>query len=131
MPHITTSLNLLDGLATPVARSFVPQKLGMDNSRFAYKVLPARMSWVLLDVIWSDSTDKRPTVRQDLKVEFPIVRQVNGVDTRAAVGRATVTFVIPDEMTEAEVKDMRKFLMSALDQSALQAGIFTREPIWG
>lgn len=131
MPHITAPLSLMDALATPVARSFAPQKLGMDASRFAYKVNPARLSWILLDVNWSDSTDKRPTVRQELKLEFPIVRVVNGVDTRVAVGRATTTFVLPDEMTEQEVKDMRSYLIGAMSQSAITAGIYSREPIWG
>lgn len=131
MPHITASIMLSDGLTTPVPRAFLPQSLGMDLSRFAYKKILPKFGWVFADVKWSDSTPKRPTVRQEIAIEFPIVRTVAGVDTKVSTARAYTTFVIPDEMTEDEIKDMRAFLMSAQTNTAIYAGSVSREPIWG
>lgn len=132
MPHITSAFTINDGQATPVARSFAPQLMGMELSRFAYKKIPAKPGWIFLDVKWSDSTPKRPTVRQEISIELPILRTVNSVpDTKVAVARAITTFVIPDEMTEDEVKDLRAFLLGALNISSLTSGVTTREPIWG
>lgn len=131
MPHITAPLVLSDGLATPIGRSFAPQQIGMDLSRFAFKKIPAKFGWVFFDVKWSDSTPKRPTVRQEVATEFPIVRAVAGVDTRTSIGRVVTTFVIPDDMTEDEVKDMRAFHLAGLSQTAVFNGVLLREPIWG
>lgn len=131
MPHITTAIALGDGLATPVNRSFAPQALGMDLSRFAYKKNTSKFGWVFLDVKWSDSTPKRPTVRQEVAIEFPVVRTVAGVDTKVSVGRAYTTYVIPDEMTADEVKDMRAFMINSQLNASIYAGVTDREPIWG
>lgn len=131
MPQITGALPLNDGLATPVARSFVPQMIGSDHSRFAYKVSTIKPTWVTFDVKWSDSTPKRPTVRQELATELPIVRVINAVPTRISTARAITTYVIPDDMTEAEAKDLRAFHISGLSHSAVAVGITIREPFWG
>lgn len=131
MPHITAAIPLNDGLSTPVARSFAPQLMGMDLSRFAYKKGVPKFTWVFLDVKWSDSTPKRPTVRQEVATEFPIIRNIGGVDTKVSVGRAITTFIIPDEMTDDEIKDLRAFQLSALSHGAVTSGILGREPIWG
>lgn len=131
MPHITTAISLSDGQATPVARSFTPQSLGMTLSRFAYKKIAAKFGWVFFDVKWSDSTPKRPTVRQEISIEMPIVRPVAGVDTKVSTARAFTTFVIPDEMTEDEIKDMRAFLIAAQSNGNISVGSTQREPLWG
>lgn len=131
MPQVTGALSLNDGLTTPVARSFVPQMVGSDHSRFAYKVQTAKPSWITFDVKWSDSTPKRPTVRQELATEFPIMRAVNAVPTRVGAARAITTYIIPDDMTETEVKDLRAFHINGLSNASMASGVTVREPLWG
>lgn len=129
MPHITSGFTIADGLAT--VRTFAPQSIGMDHSRFAYKRLTQKFTWVTLDVKWSDSTPKRPTVRQEVATDFPVIRAVSGVDTKIGAGRAITTYIIPDEMTEDEVKDLRAFHINALGIAVIASGTTQREPIWG
>lgn len=131
MPHITAAMSLNDGLATPVPRSFAPQQLGMELSRFSYKKIQPKFGWVNADIKWSDSTPKRPTVRQEISIEFPIVRNLAGVDTRQSVARAILTYVIPDDMTEDEVKDLRAFMTNLNNRTDVTVGTTLREPFWG
>jgi hypothetical protein len=133
MPNITAPISLSDGLATPVARSFVPNRVDPELSRFFYKVLPLRASWVSLEVKWSDSSPKRPTVRQDLTIDYPLIRNnaTTGLDELRATARAFVNFVIPDDMLDQEIKDLRAFTVNAINNASIQAGIVSREPLWG
>lgn len=133
MPNITAPLSLNDGLATPVARSFVPNRVDPELSRFYYKTTALRASWTTLEVKWSDSTPKRPTVRQELSVGFPIIRPsaVTSLDELVADGRAFVTFVIPDQMSDQEIKDLRAFTVNAINNASIAAGTVSREPLWG
>lgn len=133
MPHITGALSINDGLTTPVLRTFSPRKLGMESSLFAYpRVAGApKEQLVTFQVDWSDSSVKRPTVRQGITTVFPIIRSVNGVDTVVDTARAVTTFVIPDSMTEAEAKDLNAFHHNGSQQTVILPGRTTREPIWG
>lgn len=133
MAHVTGPLSISDGLATPVSRSFEPRKLDAAASTFVYKraTTDSREKWVSLGVLWSDSTVKRPTVRQEVSIEFPVLRDVAGVSTVVAIGRAVVTFVVPDVMTEDEVKDMRAFTLNGTSNASISLGTIKREPIFG
>lgn len=131
MPNITAPITLFDGLATPVTRSFVPYRVAPELATFYYKVNVMRSAWIGLDVKWSDSSAKRPTTRQEISLDYPLVRNVAGVDTIVANGRAIVTFVIPDQMTDQEIKDLRAFTQGSLGNAAITAGTVNREPLYG
>lgn len=133
MAHITGNISISDGLATPVARAFVPKMLGVDHSVFAY--IPAaalsRKEWITYSVDFSDSSAKRSTLRQKQSVMLPIVRNINGVQTVIATARAELTFILPDEASAAEASDLYAFMRNGMAEPAFKNGVTLREPIFG
>lgn len=133
MPHITSSMTVADGTeAGPVNRTFNPREVSIPASSFAYvrTAGEGRDKWVFCNVRWSDSTIKRPTLRQETETVFPVIRSVNGVDTVVATGRAVTTYVVPDAMTSVEVRDMFYLHRNFGGGSSVAAGVLSREPLW-
>lgn len=133
MPHITAALSLLDGQATPVARSFVPRVMGVNESIFRYARTAGDTpdKTVNLKVNWSESSPKRPTTRQAIEIAYPVLRTVNGIITVVDTGRVQCLNIIPDSMTDLEIADMIYFAKNAQFNAAIYAGSVQREPIWG
>lgn len=131
MPHITAPLSIVDSI--PTARSFAPRKLGIEESAFYYARtvgdVPAQQ--IGLNVKWSDSTPKRPTVRQVIELTWPVLRTVNSLQTTVDTARGQVSFVIPDSMTEAEATDMIAFMSNSIVNANIKLGVTKREPLWG
>lgn len=134
MPHVTAAVALFDGTGgTGTSRSFAPRKMGFGTGTFSYPrdVTDTPVKQVSIDVAYSESTPKRPTTRTNFECTYPILRDVAGVRTINSIGRASATFIVPDEMTEVEAGEMLAYLTNAILTSTFKVSVTKREPIWG
>lgn len=129
MPAIA-SISLNDSTAT--ARAFVPKSGSPAYTKFEYAKYPdLRGGNPFIEVTWSDSSSKRKTVKQGLKVTVPLVRPIAAVNT--VIGAALYSggsFTIPDDATAVEVADLHAFVRNALANAAIQAGVINRDPLY-
>lgn len=129
--QITAPLTINNGAATPVAKTFSPERVGSDTSVFAERSAPASAGFTRLTVGFSAANGKRATNRVDIKLDFPVLSTVNGVSSVAYTGRFQGYFVIPDVMTSAERADLAAYVANALDVTAIRATVKDLDPIWG
>jgi len=130
MSQITAPLSILDGLATPVARSFAPMRVAPDQSVFAEKTSPVSAGYKLLKVGLSSASASRPTNRVDVELQFPVVSTVNGISTVAYTGLFKGYFVLPYVMTSAERADLVAFVANALDNTQIRGVIKDLDPLY-
>jgi hypothetical protein len=130
MAQITGSLTINNGEATPVAKSFAPERVAPDLSVFAEKTADVSAGYKRLSVGFSPANSKRATNRVDMKLDFPVLQTVDGVSTVAYVGRFQGYFVIPDVMTAAQRADLRAFVANALDDATVKAVIKDLDPMY-
>ncbi len=130
MSQITGPLSILNGAATPVAKSFAPERVSPDLSSFTERSAAVSAGFPRLTVGYSPASGKRTTNRIDLKMDLPILSTVNGVSTVAYVGRFQGYFVIPDVMTAAERADLRAFVANALDNAQVLGVVKDLDPLY-
>lgn len=130
MSQVTGPLSILDGAATPVAKSFAPERVAPENSTFTERTAPVSAGFPRLSVAFSPASAKRNTNRVDVSLDLPVLQTINGVSSVAYVGRFKGYFVIPDTMTALERADLRAFVANALDNSQIQAMIKDLDPLY-
>jgi len=130
MSQITGPLSINNGAATPVAKSFAPERVSPDLSTFTERTAAVSAGFSRLSVGYSPASSKRTTNRVDVKLDFPVLSTVNGVSTVAYVGRFSGYFVIPDTMTAAERADLRAFVANALDNTAVMGVVKDLDPLY-
>lgn len=130
MSQITGPLTINNGAATPVAKSFAPERVAPDNSVFTERSAAVSAGFTRLSVRYSPASSKRATNRVDVDLDLPVLSTVNGVSTVAYVGRFKGYFVIPDTMTAAERADLRAFVANALDNTAVMGVVKDLDPLY-
>lgn len=130
MSQITGPLSILNGAATPVAKSFAPERVAPEGSTFVERSAPASAGFIRLGLALSPASSKRPTNRIDVSLDFPVLSTVNGVSTVAYVGRFKGYFVVPDVMTAVERADMAAFVANSLDNAQVRAMIKDLDPMY-
>lgn len=134
MAHIMGNLSVADGQVPAVPRTFEIRKVDQALTSLAYKVTAndPKKFWVTADVTWSDSSKNRPTVRQAVTITYPIKRSnaSTGVVEVVSTARADLSFVVPDDMTEAEAADLHAFVRNVATSSAFIVGVTKREPVF-
>lgn len=130
MSQITGNLTINNGAATPVAKTFSPERVAPELSTFTERSAPASAGFARLSVSFSPANGKRSTNRVDLSLDLPILSTVNGVSTVAYVGRFKGYFVIPDTMTAAERADLAAYVANALDNTQVRAVIKDLDPLY-
>lgn len=130
MSQITGPLSINNGAATPVAKSFAPERIGSELSTFTERSAAVSAGFTRLAVGYSPASTKRPTNRVDVSVDLPALQTVNGVSTVAYVGRFKGYFVLPDTMTAAERADLRAFVANSLDVAQVMAVIKDLDPMY-
>lgn len=130
MSQITGPLSINNGAATPVAKSFSPERVAPGQSVFTERSAAVSAGFYKLSVGYSEASSKRPTNRVDLTLDLPVLQTINGVSTVAYVGRFKGYFVIPDTMTAAERADLHAFVANALDNTAVKAVVKDLDPMY-
>lgn len=130
MSQITGPLSINNGAATPVAKSFAPERVAPDNSVFTERSAAVSAGFYRLGVRYSPASSKRSTNRVDIDMDLPVLSTVNGVSTVAYVGRFKGYFVIPDTMTAAERADLHAFVANGLNVAAVKAVVKDLDPLY-
>lgn len=130
MSQVTGPLSINNGAATPVAKSFAPERVSPDLSTFTERTSGVSAGFPRLSVSYSPASAKRTTNRVDVKLDLPILQTVNSVSTVAYVGRFSGYFVIPDVMTAPERADLRAFVANALDNALVMGVVKDLDPLY-
>jgi len=130
MSQVTGALSINNGAATPVAKSFAPERVAPESSVFTERSAAASAGFYKLSIGYSPASSKRATNRVDISLSLPVLQTINGVSTVAYVGRFTGTFVIPDTMTAAERADLHAFVANALDVTQIKAVVKDLDPLY-
>lgn len=130
MSQISGALSINNGAATPVAKSFAPERVSPDHSVFTERSAAVSAGFYRLAVRYSAASVKRPTNRVDVELDLPVLSTVNGVSEVAYVGRFKGYFVVPDQMTSDQRADLHAFVANALDQAAIKAVVKDLDPMY-
>lgn len=130
MSQITGPLSINDGAATPVAKSFAPERVAPEASVFTERTAAVSAGFYKLAVRFSAASQRRNTNRVDIDLDLPVLQSINGINTVAYVGRFKGYFVIPDTMTAAERANLHAFVANALDVAAVKAVVKDLDPMY-
>lgn len=130
MSQVTGPLSINNGAATPVAKSFAPERVAPAGSVFTERSAPSSAGFIRLGLAYSPADSNRPTNRVDLSLDYPVLQTVNGVSSVAYVGRFKGYFVVPDVMTAAERADLHAFVANALDVSLIKGVVKDLDPLY-
>lgn len=130
MSQVTGPLSINNGAATPVAKSFAPERVAPDLSTFTERSAAVSAGFPRLSIGYSPASGKRVTNRVDVKLDLPILQTVNSVSSVAYTGRFQGYFVIPDVMTALERADLRAFVANALDNALVMGVVKDLDPLY-
>jgi hypothetical protein len=130
MSQITGALTINNGAATPVAKSFAPERVAPEASVFTERSAAASAGFTKLAIRFSAASSKRATNRIDVDLDYPVLATVNGVNSVAYVGRFRGYFVAPDVMTAAERADLHAFVANALNHATIKAVVKDLDPMY-
>lgn len=129
MPAIAT-LSINDGLATPVAHSFVPVTTDGSTAKWADKVaaLPIGYNVITDEVRQPGSTTA--AYRRLTGFSFPVLATVNGVNTKVRTSSAQVIFNFAQDSTDQERKDALAYVSNYLQNATVKAAVQNIEPFY-
>jgi hypothetical protein len=130
MSQVTGALTINNGAATPVAKTFAPERVAPEQSVFTERSAAASAGFTKLGISYSAATAKRPTNRVALSLDFPVLSTVNGVSTVAYVGRFKGDFILPDTMTATERADLHAYVANALANTSIKGVIKDLDPLY-
>nr|UUW21387.1 MAG: hypothetical protein [Sanya fiers-like virus 43] len=130
MSQISGALSINNGAATPVAKTFSPERVSPDLSTFTERTAASSAGFIRLGIGYSPASSKRATNRIDISLDLPVLQTVNGISSVAYVGRFKGYFVIPDTMTAAERADLAAFVANALDVTQVRAIVKDLDPMY-
>lgn len=130
MSQVTGPLSINNGAATPVAKSFAPERVAPENSVFTERTPAVSAGFPRLAIRYSAASSKRSTNRVDVDLDLPVLSTVNGVSTVAYVGRFKGYFVIPDTMTALERADLHAFVANGLANTQVKAVVKDLDPLY-
>jgi len=128
MPQITGPISILNGAATPVAKSFAPMRVAPDLTVFAEKSVGVSAGYTQLKLGFSPASTQRPTNRVDFSLDLPILSTVNGVSTVASTARFKGYWVIPDTLTDAQRADFEAFVRNGIAAAPVVAAVKNLDP---
>lgn len=130
MSQVTGSLSINNGAATPVAKSFAPERVAPENTVFTERSAAVSAGFTRLAIRYSAASAKRASNRVDVDLDLPVLTTVNGVSTVAYTGRFKGYFVLPDQMTAAERADMHAFVANGLNNAVIKGVIKDLDPLY-
>lgn len=130
MSQVTGPLSIMDGSATPVAKTFSPERVTPELTTFTERSSPASAGFKRLSVSFSPASAKRATNRIDVSLDYPVLSTVGGVSSVAYTARFKGSFVVPDVATAAERSDLVSFVANALDNIQIRAVVKDLDPLY-
>lgn len=125
-----TSIVLADGQTTPVNVTFAVDNVAPGVAKFSDRSTGIAAFFRRLTVAYSGASSQRKTARASYDVAMPVTASVNGVTMVVRTLRAKVEFIIPDESTDAERKDLHAFVANGLANSLIRGNLRDLDPIY-
>lgn len=130
MSQITGALTINNGAATPVAKTFSPERVSPELSTFTERSSGVSAGFTRLGVQFSPASSKRATNRIDVSLDLPVLQTISGVSTVAYVGRFKGYFIVPNVMTPAERADLTAYVANALNNAQVRGVIKDLDPLY-
>lgn len=130
MAQVSGPIVINNGAATPVAKSFSPEKVSPEGSTFTERSAASSAGFVRLGVAYSPASGGRKTNRINLDLTYPVLATVNGVSSVAYTGLFKGYFVVPDVMTNLERADLIAFVANALDNTLIRGVVKDLDPMY-
>lgn len=130
MAQVTGPLVINDGAATPVARSFSPEKVAPGESIFAERSSGVSAGFLRLKVGLDPARANRPTNHVPIDLVMPTLNTVNGVSVVAYTARFQGKFILPDTMTAAERANIVALVANALDNALVRGMVKDLDPAY-
>lgn len=124
------SVSLLDGQNTPATVVFSPLPTKDGIVTFVDRSGGITAGMTVLKVGYSDASVQRPTVKTRYSVEYPVMGTVDGTLKVIRTLRANVEFVLPDESTDAERKNLYAFAYNGLNHALLKPALRDHDPLY-
>lgn len=130
MSQVTGALVINNGAATPVAKSFSPEKVSPDQSTFVERSALSSAGYLRLSAGFSPANGGRKTNRINIDFSMPVLASIGGVNSVAYTGLFKGYFVVPDQMTSEQRADLAAFVANALDNAQIRAMIKDLDPLY-
>lgn len=130
MPQISAALTINNGAATPVAKTFAPERVAPELSSFTERSASSSLAFPRITVKFSPANAGRRTNRVDYEIDLPKTQDVGGVATLAATGRFKGYFVVPDTFTAENRADLHAYVVNALSNTVLRAPARDLDPLY-
>lgn len=130
MSQVTGPITIDNGEATPVAKSFSPEKVSPDQTTFTERSALSSAGFLRFSVGLSPANGGRKTNRVNIELSMPVLASAGGVSSVAYTGIFKGYFVIPDVMTSVERADLAAFVANALDNAQIRAVIKDLDPLY-
>lgn len=129
MPQ-ASNLTIADGQATPVNRTFAVEQATPALASFADRSAGVAAGFYRIKLSNRFATTKSAVNRSKMTIECPILATANGVSTVDHTARATLEFILPDNSTDTERKNIYAFVKNALGNSAVQSALRDLDPMY-
>lgn len=130
MSQVTGPLSINNGAATPVAKTFSPERVDPEGSTFTERSAGVSAGFTRLGVAFSPASSKRSTNRVDISLDLPVLATSDGISTVAHVARFKGYFVIPDVCTPETRANLHAFVANALDNALVKAVVVSLDPMY-
>lgn len=130
MSQVTAALSIMDGQATPVAKSFAPERVAPEQTYFTERTAVSSNGFIRLGVMFDPATSQRATNKVRMTLALPVIESVSGINQVTRTLRFDGTFIIPDNATAAERANLWAFVANALDNAQIKAVIKDLDPMY-
>lgn len=125
------SLSLNDGQATPVAHTFNPAgNLNPGGAIFEERTAGVAIGYLRVSTTLKPPSGSSKVYRANAKVELPVLQTVDGVQQVAYTLRANIEYLIPDQATDAQRKDLHGYALSVLGHSLTRGALRDLDPLY-
>lgn len=124
------SIVLADGQTTPVNVTFAPDNSAPGAVKFFDKSTGIAAFFRSITVRYSAVSSQRKTTRTQYDIALPVTGTVDGVTKVIRTLRATVQYVLPDECTDAERKDLHAFVVNGLGNALIRGNMRDQDPVY-
>lgn len=114
------TITVLDAETTPVSHDFTPSQINGDMASYNEKsATSAQGFWPLTLTLRRPQTNGTGArvFRSQVNLGIPVIESVNGVDSVTRTLRANVEFILPENSSLQERKNLRKLLVEILSDA--------------
>lgn len=125
------NITINDGAASPVAITFTPDFRNGNEVVWADRRQPSSLMWPRITLAYDRASRRRPTYHVDFRVEMPIIRNIDGVDTVTDTARfERGRYILPVTMTEQERKHLRAYVANGLSNATIKGAVELLDPVF-